>query len=713
MKKALKRLMVLVLVFALTFSVKISTPVAAADEVQITILETSDLHGRLMNYDYATDSEAATGLVTVASVIEEQRAIDPELLLVDCGDTTQGNMVSEFRFDEIHPVVEALNFLDYDVWQLGNHEFNYEFENLEKNVALFDGEVLSANVYQADGTRYFNPYTIMDVKGVKVAIFGIIAPHVPRWESDPAHYNNMTFTSPMEETEKILEELEELDVDVTIGLVHYGEDGEHGTEGMYEVAKEYADRVDAFLIGHEHSVLCKYLVDGEWTDEYSEDAETVLVEPGTNGTNISKVVLTLEADGDDYKVTNTKAELIATDSYEPDAELAEVLEYVHTESIAMANTVVGKVSENFYDEIYWLPGIPYGAIEDGPVVDLINKVQLLNSGADVSLAALFDASANLTAGDFMLKDGVKVYKYDNTLMGVKVTGAQLKEIMEKQAGSFFNQYKEGDVTISFNPNIRLYAYDMFAGVDYKIDISKPVGERIVDVIYKGEPLEDDEELVLALNNYRYSGLVSAGLLFEEDLVYDSFATADIPAVRDMIADYIKKSGGATPECDNNWEIIGADLDDPQAELIYEMIRNGEITIPTSTDGRTSNVESVNAIALREAGILPALEPELVVYKVQAGDTLGKISKLTGCPVDELVEINKIENKNMIYVGQEILVHATELYVAYTEGKTYQVKSGDCLSAIAKAFGTTVEALALLNDIEDVNKIYAGQVIYVK
>ncbi|MFR9254864.1 MAG: 5'-nucleotidase C-terminal domain-containing protein [Merdibacter sp.] len=115
---------------------------------------------------------------------------------------------------------------------------------------------------------------------------------------------------------------------------------------------------------------------------------------------------------------------------------------------------------------------------------------------------------NLTAGPFLHRDSVKIYKYDNTLFAVKVTGAQLKKIMEQQAGNFFNQYQPGDVTISFNPDIRMYNYDMFAGVNYEIDISKPEGSRIVNVTYQGEPLRDDQSLVLALNNYQYGGCFS-------------------------------------------------------------------------------------------------------------------------------------------------------------------------------------------------------------
>ena len=199
---------------------------------------------------------------------------------------------------------------------------------------------------------------------------------------------------------------------------------------------------------------------------------------------------------------------------------------------------------------------------------------------------------------------MKIYKYDNTLYGVKVTGKQMKAIMEEKAGNFFNQYQPGDVTISFNPNIRLYNYDMFAGLDYEIDISKPAGSRIQNVVYKGQPMKDTDTMVLALNNYRYGGLVSAGLINEADVVYEG------GAVRDMITEYVESlDGPLMPEVDNNWKIVGADLDDPQKDLIYEKVRSGEIAIPTSEDGRTPNIASLNGPALRSEGVLPPLEDE--------------------------------------------------------------------------------------------------------
>jgi 2',3'-cyclic-nucleotide 2'-phosphodiesterase (5'-nucleotidase family) len=594
------RVLSLLLVMLLT----VSFPVVLAEEdpIVITLIESSDLHGCIASYDYATDTPTAnTGLGRIAAYVKEQRAVDPDLILVDNGDALQGNMISLFNDDEVHPMVAAFNLMDYDVWNLGNHEFNYDFSVITRAVEHFGGDVLLGNAYNADGTGMAGtqPYVILTVKGVKIGIFGATAPHIDRWEaSDPTHYNHMTFISPLEQTEKMVAELRS-QVDILVGLIHYGREGEYDTAGVTEIADQFP-QVDAFLAGHSHEVLSE-----------SPENGAAVVEPGSNGVYASKVTFTLSQTADGYKIIDTAPETVAMAEYEPDPELLAAMQYVHHFSVEDANIVIGQISADFLPAVYFLPGIPTAQIQDTALVDLINTVQLHYTGADVSLAALFDAASDLKAGDFRKKDSVNVYKYDNTLMAVKVTGEQLKAVMEQYAGAYFNEYRPGDVTISFNPSIRLYNYDMFAGVDYEIDISKPVGERIVNLVYKGEPLEPDTELILALNNYRYGALLSSGFISADGLVFDStIQLADTPAVRDLISVYVVEMGGVLdPVCDHNWRIVGADLEDPAKDLIYDMIRSGEIAIPISEDGRTPNVQSINANDLREEGIIPAeLDP---------------------------------------------------------------------------------------------------------
>jgi 2',3'-cyclic-nucleotide 2'-phosphodiesterase/3'-nucleotidase len=653
-----------VLFLALIMAISLAVPAFAADQTQtVTILQTSDLHGMVYPFDYASNKESKTSMAHAAAIIAAERQKDPDLLLIDTGDATQANYIQEFKADTPEPMMDAFNYLKYDAWTLGNHEFNFGFNYVEKEIKEFNGATLAGNIYKKDGTRYTDAYKIFDVDGVKVAVFGIDAPHIPVWEkSDPTHYDNMTFTTPMEETGKILKELDGK-ADVIIGSVHYGLDGEYNTPGMREVAEKYGDQIDALFIGHAHSVVNETI------------GGVPILEPGSNGQYVSKVALTLTKSASGWSVTNTDASLLDCSTVTPDAAFLKQFKSLDEKCRALAAKQVGEVGETFLDPVDFLPGIPNAILQDNPVLDLVNKVQMEKVGADVSLAALFDATSNLEKGAFLNRDSVKIYKYDNTLYGVKVTGKQLKAIMELQAGNFFNQYQAGDVTISFNPDIRMYNYDEFAGVNYEIDVSKPAGSRIQNVTYQGKALSDTQTLVLALNNYRYGGLVTAGLLNESDVVYEG------GAVRDMITEYVASlKTPLMPTCDNNWKIVGADLNDPQRDLIYEKVRSGEISIPTSEDGRTPNIASLNGPALRAAGKLPALA---------AGETT--TPAVTPAPA------------------------APATPAAPTSGSTYTVKSGDCLWTIAQqVYGTGVKWTLIYNAntaiIKNANEIQIGQVL---
>lgn len=665
-KSAHKCIVALVLTVAMAVGLALPAAAAVEESKTVTILQTSDLHGMVNPYDYASNKVSKTSLAHAATIIKAERSKDPNLLLLDTGDTTQANYIQEFLNENPNPIIGALNYLDYDAWTLGNHEFNFGFSYVTKEISEFEGVTLAGNIYKADGSRWIDAYHIFDVDGVKVAVFGIDAPHIPRWEkADPTHYDNMSFTSPMEETGKILKELDGK-ADVVIGSIHYGLEGEYGTEGVQALAETYGDRIDALLIGHAHAVVDETI------------GGIPVLEPGSNGQYVSKVTITLTGSGSGWTVDKsaTTGELLDCSAVTPDADFLAEFKSLHEKSLAMASREVGQVGKTFLDPVELLPGIPNAIIQDNPVIDLINKVQMEQTGADVSLAALFDSSSNLEAGPFLHRDSVKIYKYDNTLFAVKVTGKQLKAIMERQAGGFFNRYQSGDVTVSFNPNIRMYNYDEFAGVNYEIDISKPEGQRIQNVTYQGKPLSDTQTLVLALNNYRYGGLVSAGLLNESDVVYEG------GAVRDMITDYVASlQGPLMPECDNNWKIVGADLSDPQKDLIYEKVRSGEIAIPVSEDGRTPNVASLNGPALRASGVLPALaagetetpvtsseptessEPQTgSTYTVQPGDCLWSISRRfygTGTRWNVIYETNKsiIRKPDFIQIGQILEIPA--------------------------------------------------------
>ncbi len=641
--KVLSILLTLTLVFGLLFSY-----VFAADTTTITILETSDLHGRIYPHDYATDEvDSDTGLAKIATLIKQEKAINPDAILIDGGDTVQDNSADLFNDLTIHPMIEGLNFLNYDVWVVGNHEFNYEKSFLEKNVATFEGAVLSANILKTDGTYFVKPYEIFEREGVRIAVIGLMPPEVPRWEaSAPEHFEGLTFPGTLESIKRVMGELEG-EYDVLIGAFHLGPDGEYGYEGAIDIAEAYPEFSVIFL-GHAHS-------------KYNEVINGVhLIEPGKWGWALAKAVIKMEKVGDKWEIADVITENIETKPVDPDPEISEKFKFVHDESVADANIVVGEITADFIASPDYITGeakittIPTSQLEDTSVIDLINEVQMFYTEADVSSAALFNFGSNLLKGPFKKKDVAFIYKYPNTLVGTKITGVNLKKYMEWSA-SYYNNWKEGDVTISFNPDIRGYNYDMFSGMTYEINLSKPAGERVENINVNGLPLVDNNIYRLSLNNYRFGTLLGLELVTMDDRYYDSYEILqDAGRIRAMIIKYVQeeKGGVLAPTLDNNWKITGVDLESPLKETIFDMVRSGELNIPTSEDGRTLNVEALNVFELIDKGVL-----KVSTYVVQTGDNLWAIAQKYGLTWEELDKINDLENPRLIRPGHTILIPA--------------------------------------------------------
>jgi len=641
--KVLSTLLTLTLVFGLLFSY-----VFAADTTTVTILETADLHGRIYPYEYAIDSyDDDTGLAKIATLVKQERAIDPNALLIDCGDTVQDNSADLFNDLPVHPMIEALNFLDYDVWVIGNHEFNFEKAFLDKNVATFKNSVLSANILKTDGTYFVKPYEIFEVNDVRVAIVGMTPPHVTQWEaSAPEHFEGLTFPGTVEQSKKVIAELEGK-YDVLIGAFHLGPDGEHGYEGSKTIA-EACPEYSVIFCGHAHS-------------KYNEVTNGVhIIEPGPWGWALAKAVIKLEKTDDKWKVVEVVTENLETKTVKEDEDVLAKFKFVHEQSITDANLIVGEITADFIASPDYITGeakittMPTSQIIDTAVIDFINEVQMFYTDAEISSAALFTFDSNLVKGPFKKKDVAFIYKYSNTLVGTNITGANMKKYMEWSA-SYYNTYKDGDVTISFDSNIRGYNYDMFSGLTYEINLSKPTGERVENILYNGKPLDDNRTYRLSLNNYRFGTLLGLGLVTMDDRYYDSYETLqDAGRIQAMIVKYVQeeKGGKIDPLVDNNWKITGVDLESPFKEAIFDMVRKGELGIPTSEDGRTLNVKALNVFELIDEGVL-----KVSTYVVQTGDNLWAIAEKYGLTWEELNEINELENARLIRPGQTILIPA--------------------------------------------------------
>ncbi len=560
------------------------------DEQVIRIAATSDLHGRIYPYDYAIDNvDTDAGLAKVSTIVNKLREENPNMILMDDGDTVQDNSAELFNDLEIHPMVEAMNAIGFDIWTLGNHEFNFEKEFIERNIRNFEGTVLSANIKNTkDNSDYVNPYQIFDINGARVAIIGVIPPYVPMWESSsPSHFKGLEFNSVLNSIKETVKELEGR-YDILVGALHLGREDQYGGAGIYDIANDIPE-FDIIFGGHEHA-------------KYVENINnTPIVEGGFAGWAVSKADIHVKKVDGNWDIVGIDVENIQTKEVDPDTSILEQFEYVDSQSKSVANTVIGEITETFIKRPDYITGdskvttMPTAQLKPNAVIDLINDVQLKYADADVSSAAFFKPEANLVKGNFKKKDVANIYKYPNTLVGVNMTGENLLKFMEWSM-SYYNTWEEGDVTISFNENVRGYNYDMFGGINYKIDLSKEAGNRVVNPMINGEALDLNKVYKVAVNNYRFGTLTSKGWVTDADKYYDSYEELqDAGRVRDLIIKYTEeeRKGKLEPIVHNNWEIIGINLDYPGKDKIYEMIRGGKLQISKSSDGRTLNVKSIN------------------------------------------------------------------------------------------------------------------------
>ncbi|WP_163192372.1 5'-nucleotidase C-terminal domain-containing protein [Clostridium thermarum] len=609
MKKTLKTKLSLMVVFLFifTFITPISKHVSAAEKLTLQILATSDMHNKFVSYDYALNKEGAGSLAELAVKIKDLRAQNPNTILVDNGDTLQGTSSILFVNDELHPMIAAMNELKYDSMNLGNHEFNYgmDFTNRIDDQAKFP--ILCGNVFDGSGKAIHERYTIVERGGIKIGIIGVVSPHITKW--DAANLQGYTVTDPSKEAAKIAKEIED-QVDTVVLTIHAGETPEYGNgdsvvDAIREIKATGVTKLAAVIGGHSHAKAAK-LIDG-----------IPVVLTGSLGANLGQINIPfVKKDGKFILDTTTEITYanIPTTPMKQDQTIVELTKTYHDRALADAVMIIGKLEGWPLAPADEIKGIPQAQLQDTALMDIINTVQLYYGKPEdaeniphVSAAALFNANANIQPGDIKKSDTSLVYKYDNTLVTLKINGAQLKKYMEWSV-SYYNTFKAGDLTVSFDPDIRLYNYDMFANVKYDVNISKEKGNRIENLTYMdGTPVLDTDVLYLTVNNYRGNTtlLNDQNGLFKEDafkteVVFDSTMTpiesqgVKYDQVRDLIGVYIRdvKGGTITPETDNNWKLTGYSYDLNKRAAAVRLINEGKLPLPASEDGRTPNARSI-------------------------------------------------------------------------------------------------------------------------
>ena len=580
-KKRFGKILSVALSMAMVLSLSV-TALAAEGETHLTIIGTSDTHGNIWGYSYEDMKESTgDGLARVSTYVSQVREENPNTILVDAGDTIQGTIMTDDLYSKDttdHPVPAALDYMGYDAWVLGNHEFNFGVDTLKEIIAQTDVPVLAANIKNADGSYFTGAgYTIVERGGVKVAIIGVTTPNIPRWDGTKQGVADLTFESMADAVADCIEEIGD-GADVIMVSTHAGLSAEYSTDGA-DAAQTILDKcpeVDVLQLGHTH------------TTYINNDGAIPVGETKNNAGEVVRYDLTLNAD---KEITSATVETVSMKGVEPDQGLRDVPAVKAAQEKAVSfiqDNVLGHAAADF-QPANEIKGLPEGRLQDTAVIDLIGTVQLENSGADVTAVALFKDTSDLKKGDLNYGNMFDIYKYPNVLYTVKVTGAEMKAYME-WAAECWNQWQPGDINISFNPDKAGYLHDHFIGLNYEVNLSKPAGERIENVTFQGQPLTDDMTLTLCVNDYRYTGLKNEGIISGEKQ-WESSAS-----VRDMLVAYLAEHDPLEPVVDNNWKITGVDLqlDNPERAAYIEKVNSGELATPYN---KSINLNEANNVVV--------------------------------------------------------------------------------------------------------------------
>ncbi|WP_294909934.1 bifunctional 2',3'-cyclic-nucleotide 2'-phosphodiesterase/3'-nucleotidase [uncultured Gilliamella sp.] len=577
-----------------------------AATVDLRIIETTDLHGNMMNYDYFKDQYIDTfGLAKTANLIHQAREEVKNSVLVDNGDLIQGSPMADYALNkglnkgDIHPVYKALNTLDYVVGNIGNHEFNFGLDFLQKSLAGANFPYVNANVYDAKSNKpFFKQYIILDKKvvdregkqhSIKIGYIGFVPPQIMQW--DKLNLEGKVIVKDITETaKKLVPEMKEQGADIIVAIPHSGVSAEP-YKALAENSVYYLSQVEginAIMFGHSHGVFpsedFKSLPNTDINTGNINNIPAVM--PGQWGSHLGVVDLVIEGDKSNWKVVSGKSQARPIfDSknkkalVDVDKNITKVLKDDHEGTREFVGKPIGKVSTDINSYL--------ALIEDTSALQIISDAQIdyvkqfvqgdpdLDGLPILSAIAPFKAGGrkndptayvDVKKGDLTFRNAADIYLYPNILSAVKITGKEVKEWLECSAG-VYNQIDINSSKPQYLINwdkFRTYNFDTIDGVSYEIDITKPArydgscqlinpeSERIINLTYQQKTIDPNQAFLIATNNYRaYTGAFPG--TGGKNVKFNS--PDDLRVILSAyITNYTKKQGQVDVTVDNNWRI---------------------------------------------------------------------------------------------------------------------------------------------------------------
>ena len=520
----------------------------AQDRVELKIAATTDVHGRLRGWDYyANAADPARGLARAATIVDSVRHANPgRVVLVDAGDLLQGNPMTFVagRIDSLapHPVVAAMNAMRYDAAALGNHEFNYGLGLLDRAAKQARFPFLAANTERLDGGRVYGAMRMVTRAGVNVAIIGVTTPGAMVWDRDHLRgrlrVNDIVAALP---TQVAVARRD--GADVVVVVAHSGLEGEasydtvstgFGSENaMARVAREVPG-VDLIVFGHSHREVADTSING-----------VLLMQPRNWATSVAVATITLEKAAGEWTVRAKRGVVVPVRGHAESGAVMRVVARAHAAAVRYATEVIGRT------EAVWRSDS--ARVRDVALIDLIQAVQVKATGADLSIASAFTLDAALQPGPITVAQIAQLYPYENTLRAVRLSGAQVRAFLEHSAHYFVVEPDgRGGLRTRPDPRIPGYNYDIVAGAEYAIDLSRPMGARIVGLTFRGRPIADRDSFTVAVNNYRAGGAGGYSMLLGAPVVFESPTE-----IRELLVAEVRRVGRLAPTdvFVDNWRLL--------------------------------------------------------------------------------------------------------------------------------------------------------------
>jgi 2',3'-cyclic-nucleotide 2'-phosphodiesterase/3'-nucleotidase len=551
-----------------------------ADQVKLTIMGTSDVHGALFPYDLVNDRETQTSLAQVYSYVNQERENgESEVILLDNGDILQGDPLvyySNFEKTETkHICADVMNFMGYNAATVGNHDIEPGHAVYDKLINELAFPWLAANaVKNSDGKPYFQPYTIIEKKGAKIAVLGLITPAIPKWLPEKI-WSGMHFEPMVESAKKWIKIIEEKEKpDFVIGLFHSGAGEEHeanrvNPENASILVAQKVSGIDMVICGHDHH---ERIV---WVENPNQE-KVLVINPKSRAKFIAEVEVDLTWNSAENKYEKKlKPNLVKVAELDQSKAYVDHFQPLFQEVEAYVSRQVGTFQKSISTK-----DAMFG---DSKFIDLIQNIQMDLADAEISFAAPLSYNATIDSGDLQVRDLFKLYRFENLLYTMNLTGQEVKDFLEFSYKDWFQQMKSANdpmLFISTTENgsrlsTMFFNYDSAEGIDYTVDISKPYGERInITGMSSGEKFDTNKTYRVALNSYRGNGggnhLTEGSGLSKEELT-SRLINSTTKDLRYYLMKWIEKKGTVDIQCNQNWTVLPEKWHATASKREYELL----------------------------------------------------------------------------------------------------------------------------------------------